>query len=296
MYISTATSVIRDRFGDKKALDMFKAAGFKMLDLSLFHMSKADSYFNSPDWEANAKDLRAYSDEQGITYNQAHLPFHFKWDDEGEWERFIGPVHYRALDICGIMGVKYVVVHPIHHMVYPGHEEEVYDYNMRFFRTMIPYCEKYGYKICIENMWQREVKTKRICHDSCSRMEELIRYIDDLGGTEHFVACLDIGHVGLVGLEPQDCIRQLGHKYLHSLHVHDNDYVNDHHLLPGQGKIDWEEVCRALGEIDYDGELTYEAGNFPKTFSDDMLPIVLKFMVEIGEHLCEKIDSYRPEN
>ena len=143
-------------------------------------------------------------------------------------------------------------------------------------------------------MWQKEAKTRRIGHDSCSHMEELIRYIDDLGGTEHFVACLDIGHTTLVGFEPQDCIRKLGHKYLHALHVHDNDYVSDQHNLPGQGKIDWEEVCRALGEIDYDGDFTYEASNFQRHFPEDMLPMALRFMVEVGEHLCKKIDGYRP--
>ena len=294
MHISSPISIVRDRVGDKKAIALFKDAGFQMLDLSLFQMSNPASPFNAEDWETTAKDLRAYADALGITFNQAHLPFGFKWNVAGEWERFIGPAHYRALDICGIMGAKYVVVHPIHHMEYLGHEEEVFEYNMRFYRTMIPYCEKYGYKICLENMWQKEAKTRRIGHDSCSRMDELIRYIDCLGGTEHFVACLDLGHATLVGLEPQDCIRQLGNKYLHALHVHDNDYTSDQHNLPGQGKIDWEEVCRALGEIDYDGELTYEASNFLRHFPEDMLPMAMRFMLEVGEHLCQKIDSYRP--
>ena len=34
MNISTATSVLRDRFGDKKAIELYANAGFKMLDLS----------------------------------------------------------------------------------------------------------------------------------------------------------------------------------------------------------------------------------------------------------------------
>ena len=295
MVISTAISIIRDRFGNKKAIKMLSDAGFKTLDCSLFEMAYYDSPFNSENWEEEARELKAYSDSLGITFNQAHLPFNFKWNEEGEWERFIGPAHYRALEICGIMGVKYVVAHPIHHMEYLGHEEEVYEYNMRFFRTMIPYCEKYGYKICIENMWQHEVKTRRIGHDSCSHMEELIRYIDGLGGTEHFAACLDLGHTTIVGFEPQDCIRKLGHEYLYALHVHDNDYMSDRHDLPGQGKIDWEEVCRALGEIDYVGDFTYESSNFQRHVPEDMLPISFKYMLDVAKHLTNKIDSYRPK-
>ena len=293
MILSTQTSGARGRFGDLGAVDQLKAAGYTTLDLSLFHMSSPDSPFNAPDWEKNVMALKEYSDAQGITYNQAHLPFVFRWAVPGEWENFIAPVQYRAMDICGMMGVKYIVVHPIHHMEYLGHEEEVYDYNMRYYKTFIPYCEKYGYKVAIENMWQKEVKTKRIGHDSCSRMEELIRYIDDLGGTDHFVACLDLGHTALVGLEPQDCIRALGHKYLHSLHVHDNDYVSDQHLLPGQGKFDWDAICKALADIDYDGELTYEADGFIRNFSNEVMPDAFKFMYTIGDRLCKKIEAYR---
>ena len=121
-------------------------AGFKMLDLSLFHMTNPSSPFNAENWKETAQDLRAYADELGVTFNQAHLPFNFKWNAPNEWERFIGSAHDRALEVCGIMGVKYVVAHPIHHMEYLGHEEEVYEYNMRYYRTMIPYCKKYGYK------------------------------------------------------------------------------------------------------------------------------------------------------
>ena len=289
MILSTQNSFLRNTFGDRESVDMLKAAGYKYIDLSMFHMSREDSPFNAPNWEEYVRD-------QGMVYNQSHIPFTFKWAEDGEWDRFIRPVQHRAMDICGIMGVKYVVVHPIHHMQYPGHEEEVYDINMKYYSSLIPFCEKYGYKICIENMWQREPKTKRICHDVGSRMAELIRYIDDLGGTEHFVACLDVGHTSLVGFEPQDCIRQLGNKYLHSLHVHDNDYTGDQHLLPGMGLFNWDEICRALADINYDGEFTYEADNFLKRFPHDMMPLAVKFMNDVGNSLCDKIEKYKAES
>ena len=296
MILSTQTAVLRDKFGDLKAAQMLKDGGYKYLDLSMFHMSRPASPFNEPDWQEYTYKLKAHSDELGLVYNQSHIPFTFDWAKEGEWENRIKDVQHRALDICGIMGVKCVVVHPIHHMPYLGHEEEIFDINMRYYSSLIPICEKYGYKIAIENMWQREQKTKRICHDTCSRMEELIRYIDTLGGTEHFVACLDIGHTSLVGLEPQDCIRQLGHKYLHALHVHDNDYTADQHLIPGQGLLNWDEICRALADIDYDGEFTYEADNFLKKFPVDMLPMAVGFMNQVGTFLCDKIEKYKAEN
>ena len=242
MILSTQTARVRNTFDDFKAVDYLHDAGYKYLDISMFHMSKEGSPFNAPDWKEYVANLKEYSDEKGIIYNQSHLPFTFNWHKPGEWDEVIWPTISRSLEISGMLGVKYVVVHPIHHIVYPGNEELLYDYNMRYYKLFIPFCEKYGYKICIENMWQREEKTRRICHDVGSRMSELKRYIDDLGGTKYFVACLDIGHTTLVGFEPEDCIRELGGEYLYSLHVHDNNYTMDDHLLPGQGMINWDNV------------------------------------------------------
>lgn len=295
MILSTQTAVLRDKFGDLAAVDMLREAGYTALDLSMFHMSRPNSPFNAEDWEDYAYRIKAHSEEKGVVYTQSHIPFTFEWAKEGEWDTHIKGVQHRAMDICGILGVKQVVVHPIHHMPYAGHEEEIYDINMRYYSSLIPFCEKYGYKICIENMWQREKKTKRICHDTCSRMSELIRYIDTLG-CDNFVACLDIGHTGLVGLEPQDCIRELGHKYLHSLHVHDNDYTADQHMMPGFGLYDWDAICHALADIDYDGEFTYEADNTLRKFPTDMLPMAIGFMYQVGTYLCDKIERYKAEN
>ena len=48
-----------------------------------------------------------------------------------------------------------------------------------------------------------------------------------------------------------------------TLHVSDYDFVDERHLLPGEGKNPWGEILRALEEVGYDGRFTYEvrAGN-----------------------------------
>jgi len=40
---------------------------------------------------------------------------------------------------------------------------------------------------------------------------------------------------------------------------------NDAHTLPFFGIIDWEKVMEALADINYTGDLTYEANGFYKT-------------------------------
>ena len=97
-------------------------------------------------------------------------------------------------------------------MVYKGHEEEIFQINMDFYRRLIPYCKEYGVKIAVENMWQRDKLRKCIVNDTCNTSAEFIRYVDNLD-SEYVVACLDLGHVGLPlrDDEAQDMIRALGH-------------------------------------------------------------------------------------
>ena len=44
-------------------------------------------------------------------------------------------------------------MHPLHHFVYLGHEEEIFNLNMDFHRSLIPYCKEYGNMVGVENMW-----------------------------------------------------------------------------------------------------------------------------------------------
>jgi sugar phosphate isomerase/epimerase len=196
------------------------------------------------------------------------------------------------LEVSALAGCGIAVVHPVHHEEYLGHEEERFAQNMKFYRALLPYAKEYGIKIALENMFQKETKRKVIGHDTCSRAEEFIRYLDTLDD-EHFVACLDLGHCGVVGLEAQDMIRALGHERLQALHVHDNDYTKDQHTLPGLGKMNWEEIMKALAEINYQGEFTYEADRFLFDMPTPMLPRAVSFMVEMGRYLIGRFEEYR---
>jgi sugar phosphate isomerase/epimerase len=103
------------------------------------------------------------------------------------------------------------------------------------------------------------------------------------------VACLDIGHAPLVGVDPCELIRALGRDRLKALHVHDVDGINDLHTLPYLSKINWDSVCAALKEIGYEGDLTFEAGNFVTPLPTELSAAAAKFMVAAGRHLIDKI-------
>ncbi len=289
---------LANRFGFEKAIDICKTAGFDSMDYSLQSMEKTEDIFNNEkEYVKKALEYRKIADEKGFPVTQTHAPFAFAgWNNPNVCEEFIFPAIRRSIEISAILGAKIAVVHPLHHFVYKGHEDEIYEKNMEFYRSLIPLCKEYNIKIGIENMFQRELLRGHISFDTCATIPDFIRYIDTLD-SEYMVACLDIGHVGLPygDDEAWDFIRALGHERLQALHVHDNNYRMDQHTLPYLGKINWAEVTKALGEIDYQGDFTYELTGelIPKTMDESFIPVVVKYMADLGRHLCGMVEKYR---
>jgi hypothetical protein len=151
-------------------------------------------------------------------------------------------------------------------------------------------CTSGSITICTENMWQCYGDSSKIWDSTCSRAEEFARYIDGVGSP--FVkACVDIGHTVLVGENPVKMIKTLGHR-IAALHVHDNDGIHDTHTLPFHGIIKWDEVAKALKDIDYKGELTLETeGFFLKSFPVSLYPDAVKYMAASARRLCDMIDN-----
>jgi len=297
----TIPSGIIARFGEENGFELAKQAGFDSVDYSLDGMSKLEAVFNQDTlYVAEAERVKKLVESYGLSITQTHTPFHFyrKWFDDVFYKETILPIIQRSVAISAMLGAKVAVVHPLHHFVYHGHEEEIFEKNMEFYRSLIPICKEYGIKVGVENMVQLDPVRKVPVHDTCSTIAEFIRYVDTLD-SEYMVACLDTGHIGLPSTqehEAWDFVRALGHDRLQSLHVHDNDYQADQHKLPFLGVMDWYELTRALGEIDYQGDFTYEACYIAPKAAEDFAPIALKYMADTGRYLCNLVDRNRPQN
>ncbi len=300
MKLSMNIAGLEQRFGLEKAVEMCVNAGFDAMDYCLEPMCDPNCILNKDgEYAAEAERIRRLAEEKGLPITQTHAPFSFSaWRDPVVCEEFILPAIRRSIEISAMLGAKVAVVHPLHHFVYKGHEEEIYQKNMEFYRSLIPLCKEYDIKVGIENMFQREMLRGHISFDTCATSEEFIRYVDTLD-SEYMVACLDIGHVGLAVRDDEvwDVIRALGHERLQALHVHDNDYRSDRHALPYLGRIDWNEVTKALGEIDYVGDFTYEVNVdtlISKAAGEDFAPVAVKYMADVGKYLCRLVDANRP--
>ena len=272
MLISTMTMAFAEKYGYLEAVRRLSKLGFDCLDLTLTHFrEKADDPLLSDDYKTIAEEIRKTADECGISFNQCHAPYYFAvemsriYSDNAMYEKIIGTT-LRAIEVAGIVGAKTVVIHPTHFTNYNvSNRYETLSYNLNFYDKFAAAAKAAGVKIAVENMWQSNIYTKAIVADVCSNPYELKEYVDALnekyGGG--FTACLDIGHCALTGANPADAIKILGDR-LGALHVHDNDARADQHLMPGCGVIDFTEVIKALKEVGYKGEFTYEADKYIK--------------------------------
>ena len=90
--------------------------------------------------------------------------------------------------------------------------------------------------------------------------------MDAFKNQPHVGFCWDCGHEGC--FTPGRRYMPLFGDRLICTHIHDNLGTVDMHVPPFMGSIDWENVMKALADIDYDGNLTFEADNTLKRCPD----------------------------
>lgn len=71
--------------------------------------------------------------------------------------------------------------------------------------------------------------------------------------------CFDFGHAFLLGDVP-DAIETVA-EHLITTHVHDNRGRQDEHLVPFEGKINWDMALMAMQKVGYDGTYLMELAN-----------------------------------
>jgi sugar phosphate isomerase/epimerase len=294
MMFSTTTATAVKRFGISDGIKALASAGYPMLDINVAEHTEA---IRSGEWLPIAKEYKAAAEASGRIYNQGHAPFGGGALPDGRSKYVVEKAHLmpRTLEFAAVAGIETLVIHPLNFMEigFFGNEEYHFEKNMEFFSALTPIARDLGVKIGIENLWHTGNLTGKIHGVTCADPKEHLRYVTSLNAPDVFCACLDIGHSALVDRKPEDVIRALGSEILGALHVHDVDYKTDLHTAPFMGKLNFEEICRALGEIDYKGVLTFEADSFISALPQELISDGMRFMVKIGKYLTERIDFYR---
>ena len=259
MILSQTTSCA-SKFGEEKAIEIIAKAGFDAVDYCMLDLDKENYVLNSDSYKAHALKLVEVAKRNNVYFNQGHAVGYIPHEDHDTVIKKLIEKNSRAIEISGIMGIRTLVIHPVAFGNYIGREEYVFEKNMQYFKGLLPYAEEHGVKLACENMWCSDKRKKVTTGGVCGNPFEHARYIDEINHPL-LVACIDVGHCSLSGREASDCIRVLGDR-LGALHIHDNDYLDDMHTLPGLSEMNFGEIMKALKDIDYKGDFTLETDHF----------------------------------
>lgn len=280
MKISTMTLKLAIEFGMETAVKMICEAEFDSIDHSLFSKADGNLYMEKDGYFDKLAAMKKIADSYDVTFNQTHAPFGSYIEGDDEYNKKIKPLLRKAIEATSILGAEYMVVHPF---VKSKNQKAA---NMQFFSELIPYAKEHNVKLALENMFGRDAAKDVLIKNVCSAANELSDYVDTLN-SEYAVACIDVGHCGIIGENAPDMIRALGKDRLRCLHIHDNDGVSDLHSTPFTYSIDFKAIMKALNDIEYEGELTLEADNFFKKFPVELYPDILKFMSKTARYLAD---------
>lgn len=288
MLISTCTREYTKPFGLIDGLQMLVDGGFKALDLTLYGREFIE-LLDEDHFDQTVSSLQEFAKRNNIVFNQAHAPFDKPL--EGYTNEVI-PRFPKYFKLCGLLGVKNLVIHPKRDGVYKGQEQYLFDLNVDFFRSLAPLAKENGIKIAIENMYQRDDLNNNF-PDICGIPEVHRDLFDKLDDSEAFTLCLDTGHCALSGFDPADAIRILGSDRLGALHLQDVNLKNDTHNLPGLEKLDFDSICKALVEIGYRGDFTLEALKFISHMKVELRPYGAKFMFDVASYFVNLMNNMK---
>lgn len=267
------------RWGDDAYLKL-KEHGYSCSD---FNMADTDSpLYSLPREDSDAILLREreLAAKAGIEIVQVHGPWRYPPRDASPENRMERLEKMKlSIRAASLLGCKNWVIHPIMPFgledARSGDARKTWDLNLLFMRELLKTAHEYDVTICLENMPMQ--------YFSLSRPEDIVRFVRTIGD-DHFKICLDTGHVAVFSdLSVGDEARRLGSE-IRALHVHDNKYGIDAHMMPFFGIIDWQDFADALKEIGFDGVFSLE------TLTSSKLPTPLfeemgKCLGQIAHHI-----------
>ena len=289
MYISTEINSFSALGTNERVLRLLKEVGFDAYDYSMFYGSLAEKeILDQEDYLERAKVFRSIADEIGLVCNQAHAPFPTATNDDyprfgmttEEYNAYAHNKIERAIEVAGVLGAKSIVVHPWN--CYSAEE------NAALYHSFADVARRAGVKIAVENMWNCErwgTDGFRALPAACSHHEDFKAHLDLLP-KDLFIACVDVGHAEMRGLNTScvEMIEALG-DYVQALHIHDNDLVHDTHQLPYTAKIDFSSMLAVLKKIGYRGDITLEADVYVKKFPLELYPQAARLMAETADYM-----------
>lgn len=258
----------------RRGFDFQKEMGFEALD---FELNRYTKLLGDRVIEA-AEAALAYSQQIGLPIELCHLPFRTDADREPD-EHFFGRM-YHAIDCAKLLNVTCAAIHPDSSAL-PVEGYDIRKQHERATRILAPsveYAQKNGVKLAVENM--RPLFLEVPTHRYCQTAEELCDVADEMG----IGVCWDFGHGNIAGLKQSEALAYIGRR-LKMIHINDNHAMQDVHLLPWTGNIDWADAMQGLAAIGYNGLFNFELNS--SRVPPELCEAYARYTIAAAEKLLE---------
>jgi len=285
----------------EESMVLCREAGFHFIDYDFHFDYKARIGTYGDNWREYAEHLKEHAKTLNQQFVQAHAPMG-NMIPFGEGEAYTAFIEatQRSIECCHILGIDNLVVHA-------GYapdlsKDDAMEKNRSFYCDLLPFAEKFGVNILVENFPVRSSKKDMFRLISPYDLVELIALVDH----PLFHACWDTGHGNTSTIAPDECVQVLG-DHLYGLHVQDNICNLDLHVPPFCGSLNIDSLMHGLLEMQYKGYFTFEscytflpASRRNKYEQDNRLltaPLSLKIkaeslLYEIGKTILSAYDCY----
>ncbi len=223
----------------------YKKAGIEAIEISL----GIDEY-----GALDFGEIKHISAKHGVELCSLHLPFSpfdridiSKPELAGATVAYFAELIKKGTDI----GIDKFIVHPSGEPINPDDRAVRMETAKASLVRLAELAKAHSAVIAVEDL-------PRTClGNTASEILELISVHPDLR------VCFDTNH--LLTEDAADFIHAVSDKII-TTHVSDYDFINERHWLPGEGKLDWQKILKALKDINYEGVWLYELGfACPKT-------------------------------
>ena len=160
MKISNNLTKFAKELGLEKTVDILSEAGFEAID---FNTDLLEEYYTDVHDEAFYKTIKAYANSKGIVFAQTHAPYESCFVDEEKTKQRFDEI-VTSMKHSSWLGADMVVVHPAMHVDYKDNNYDyLMEYNLAFFKKLIPYAQQYGVKSQLKTSPAASAKPPKDC-------------------------------------------------------------------------------------------------------------------------------------